>query len=227
MPAERITSLSPWHLVLVLDDSGSMAGQPATMLNEAVRRMVDEMVLFSGGQKPYFRLSVISFGSQARLLSEMMSETDVRVDAVASFQGNSGVTNAQAALNLACEVLQRNPGAPEFFEPFVFFLSDGAPYDGTSAERSKEEALKSADRLKGLDLASGRPRLIAIGIGDVDDDFMVKISTNLQGQPRYRKLEKASDVLTFFPEIGTIAASQVARAGKSGADMVESAIIEI
>ena len=69
MPADRINSFSPWHLVLVLDDSGSMQGSKIQMLNEAMERMIDEMRMLSGGMKPYFRISIVRFGSQAEVIT--------------------------------------------------------------------------------------------------------------------------------------------------------------
>ena len=41
MPASRVTSKSPWHIVLVLDDSASMEGSPSADVNEALRELID------------------------------------------------------------------------------------------------------------------------------------------------------------------------------------------
>ena len=139
-PTGRVQSAYPWHIVFVLDDSGSMSGQPAKDLNEAIQAMIDELELVSQGTKPFFKISVISFGSNSTILCEAVNEQGVPVNSITNFAGNSGSTNTSAALNDAVAVLKRNPGQVTDFEPFVFFMSDGFP-DNESA------ALYSADQL--------------------------------------------------------------------------------
>ena len=45
MPASRITSNSPWHVIMVMDDSNSMAGKPSEDLNLALEAMLTESSL--------------------------------------------------------------------------------------------------------------------------------------------------------------------------------------
>src|SRR4051812_50024640 len=90
VPAPRVTSNSPWHLIFVLDDSGSMSGTPANKLNEGLDVMIEEMKLMSQGTKPYFKLSVVVFGTHAQAISEAVSEQQVDKTKVTSFSGNSG-----------------------------------------------------------------------------------------------------------------------------------------
>jgi uncharacterized protein YegL len=228
MPAERVTSYSPWHIILILDDSQSMHGDPIRNVNAAVRAMIEEMILLSGGMKPYFRLSVIKFGSSAELLCEAMSEKDVDLDKIASLGGTSGATNAAAAIDVAREVLERNPGKPTDFEPFVFFFSDGVPFDGTSEEASRVAALTAGERLKKLKIPCGVVRLVTAGFGSVDDRFMADLSShNKNGEPRYKKLDSPKAVLGWLPDIGTVAASQSSAPGTSAADRVEEAIMDL
>jgi uncharacterized protein YegL len=206
MPASRVTSNSPWHIVLVLDDSGSMSGNPAQHLNDAVTAMVDEMKILSGGKKPYFKLSVVSFGSRPTVLCTAESEQTVALQNIASFGGNSGSTDAASALTEAADLLARNVGAPTDFTPYVFFLSDGVPDD----ERA---ALAAGDRLKSLSLAAGTPRVVTIGFGTVNDAFMEKLATTPE---LYKKLRDPREIINLFPNIGTIAASQAS--GTAGVD---------
>jgi len=184
MPAERVTSYSPWHVVLILDDSNSMKGEPIEIVNTVVRGMIEEMVLLSGGMKPYFRLSIVKFGTTAELLCEFVSERDVDLAKVAALEGKSGATNAAAALDIAREVLERHPGKDTDFEPFVFFFSDGAPFDGTSDTASRTAAIRAGERLKQLKLRSGAVRLITVGFGKVDHAFMGDLASKKDGEPR-------------------------------------------
>ena len=210
MPATRVTSKSPWHIVLVLDDSGSMAGQPCKIVNEAMQELIEALVTASMGQKPYFKVSVISFGSNFATLSEAVPETDLDEGLVASFRGSSGSTNAAAALEEAARVLQANPGKETDFDPFVFFFSDGVP-------DSSEPAIQAAGKIKGLDLPSGKPRLITIGCGSVDDGFMQQLASNSE---LYRKLDDFKDIVNLLPAIGTIGTQA------RGAEDVEEAIMK-
>lgn len=194
MPASRVTSRNPWHIVLVLDDSGSMSGQPSRDLNEAMKDLIDALVTATMGQKPYFRVSVISFGSNYHTLAEAVPESDIEERVVANFQGNSGSTNAAAALDEAARILSNNPGQETDFEPFVFFLSDGQP-DNLST------ALQAADKIKSLSLPSGTPRIVTLGFGSVNDDFMGKVATNSE---LYKKLNSSEDIVKVLPVIGTI-----------------------
>lgn len=211
MPASRVTSKNPWHMVLVLDDSGSMSGQPCQDLNEAIKELIDALVTASMGQKPYFKVSVVSFGSNYDTLAEAIPETDLDENVIASFQGNSGSTNAAAALDEAARILSNNPGEETDFEPFVFFLSDGYPDNASTA-------LQAADKIKSLSLPSGKPRIVTLGFGSVDDDFMGNIANNSE---LYKKMNSSQDIVKLLPAIGTIGT----QAG--GAKDVEEAIMKL
>ena len=214
MTASRVTSATPWHIVLVLDDSGSMSGQPSQDVNEAIKQLIEELVTASMGKKPYFKVSVVSFGSSYHTIAEAVSETDLEkdLDAVANFGGNSGGTNAAAALDEAARILTSHPGQETDFEPFVFFLSDGH-----SANES--EALKAAKKIKNLSLPPGAPRIVTLGFGSVDDSFMASIASNGE---LYKKMDSSEDILKLLPAIGTMATK--ATVGAAG---VEEAIMKL
>ena len=205
MPADRVWSNSPWHVVLVLDDSTSMQGPPVKTVNEAVAAMIDEMKIISGGLKPYFRVSVIKFGSAPHTLAECKSEQQIDVQSATTLNAGSGSTDAAMALQSAAQILTRNPGKESDFTPYVFFLSDGAP-DSESA------ALRAGDRLKTLNVAAGTPRIVTIGIGDANDNFMRKLASTPE---LYKKLDNINDLARFFPAIGTFVSSA---AGTTGVD---------
>lgn len=98
------------------------------------------------------------FSVKFTTLAEAVPETALDENVVANFKGNSGSTNAGAALDEAHRILRGNPGQDTDFEPFVFFLSDGHP-------DSSDTAQQAADRIKSLSLASGRPRIVTLGFG--------------------------------------------------------------
>lgn len=213
MPAVRVTSQSPWHVVFVIDDSGSMSGQPANDVNEAMETMIEEMRLMSQGMKPYFKVSVISFGNDSNVLAKAQTEVQIDLNAVAKFSGNSGTTNAAAALSDAYSVLSSNGGAPTDFEPFVFFLSDGAP-------DNEQLALDAGQRLKTMSLPAGTPRIVTIGFGQPNDQFMKALASNPE---LYKKLQKSTDIKDLLPAVGTIAGTK----GAGGAEGVAEAIMQL
>lgn len=218
MPSNRVTSKSPWHIVLVLDDSGSMTAKSGTGntaacedLNEAIRELIDALTTASMGQKPYFRVTVISFGSNYQTLAEYVSETDLDENTVASFTGSSGSTNVGAAFEEVERIFKKYPGVNSDFEPFVFFLSDGYP-DNANA------ALDAVDKVKKIDIAAGSPRIVSLGFGDVDEGFMQKLASNSE---LYKKLDSSQEIIKLLPAIGTIGTQA------AGAEDVETAIMNL
>jgi uncharacterized protein YegL len=212
MPANRVTSLSPWHVVLVLDDSGSMAGQPANDLNDGLKAMIAEFEVIAKGTKPYFKVSIVSFGSTAREILVAQGERDVDVQSLATFAGNSGSTNAADGLRAACSILKRNPGQASDFRPYVFFFSDGAP-------DSEQDALEAASELKALQIAAGTPTVVSIGLGSVNDKFMKAVATNPE---LYLHLQNSNQLVKLFPQIGTIAGTKT-----GGEAQINQAIINL
>ena len=211
MPANRITSESPWHVVLVLDDSGSMAGNPSALLCESLKSMHAEMEITAKGTKPYFRVSIIAFGSSAKVIAEAQSEKDIDIDSVATFSGSSGSTAAHTALSFAYDLLKQHPGKATDFRPFVFFLSDGQPDDAHAARMA-------ADKVKTLDIPAGQPTIITVGFGSVDKPFMEAIAS---APELFVHLQSPAELTKFFPAIGTVAGS------KTGEAAIKQAIINI
>jgi uncharacterized protein YegL len=207
-PTGRVESRHPWHVAFVIDDSASMAGNDgAKSVNEAMDILIEEMRSLSQGMRPYFKISVVSFGSAAQNLEVVKTEMEIDKDRLTRFDASSGSTNAAAALDHVYNILTANPGAPTDFEPFVFFLSDGAP-------DNEAMALTAGQRIKDLSLASGRPRIVTIGFGDVNDAFMKQLASNPE---LYVRLPNAQAVTKVLPPIGTYK-------GSSGAEGVEAEI---
>lgn len=204
MPAPRVTSKTPWHVVFVLDDSGSMAGDDSKVLNEALRAMIDEMTILTQGQKPYFKISIISFGSSAKSVVEGVSEADIDLDKIATFAGESGGTNMADALHLASEVLQRVPSQATDFTPYVFLMTDGHDHNPSAAADAASDLTKS-------DVPAGTPTLVTIGIGagTQNEDFLKNIASDVE---LYKGFSDPAGLIKLFPAIGTIAHSSTGEA---------------
>jgi uncharacterized protein YegL len=190
-----------------------MSGDPARAVNDAVRAMIDEMQVLSMGTKPYFKLSVVIFGSAATVVCQAQSEHAIDVTRITSLSGGSGSTNAAAALEEARLVLQADGGKVTDFIPYVFFMSDGAPDNAT-------EARNAANALKQLVIPAGTPHLVTIGFGSVNDALMADLASTPE---LYKKLSSHRDVVKLFPNIGTIAS--IVPGG--GANAVDQAIMDL
>lgn len=212
MPNHRVTSLNPWHILFVLDDSGSMSGDPSQNLNESMKLAIDEMKALTMGKKNYFKISVIKFGSQSTILSEAQSEKDIDENNIFQFSGSSGSTNMNAGLRDAEEILKRNGGKDTDFTPYIFLLSDGYPDD-------EQEALNAASDLKAMTIPAGTPKIITIGLGGgVREDSMKQLAST---EELYVHLQQPEDMVRFFPNIGT------ATATGGGEEAIDQSIINI
>jgi uncharacterized protein YegL len=203
MPADKVTRASPWHVVFIIDDSGSMGPSenqkgptPAEKVSNGLRDMLTEMVVIAKGSLPYFKVSLISFGSAADILAEAKSEKDVDIEKIVNFAGNSGSTRPSEAFRSAIEILKRNPGKATDFRPYVFFFSDGVPDDDDTTA-----ALEAAAELKSLKIDAGEPTIWALGFGAIDAKFMKRIAS----AEKFKEVQDVDKLARLFPVIGTLA----------------------
>jgi hypothetical protein len=180
-----------------MDDSNYMAGQPSTDLNLVFSSMLAEMEVIARGTKPYFRLSVIAYGSTASILVECKGEREVDVTKLADFVGSRGSSAADVGLRAAINVLKRHPGKETDFRPYVFFCSAGH-VDRVDA------AIAVSSELKSLDIPAGKPTVIAVALGNTNEVVMKQIASN---EELFVRVATSSDLVKFIPLIGTVAGS--------------------
>jgi len=211
MPASRITSKNPWHAVFVIDCSNSMAGQPSAILNIAIEEFLFELLTASMGQEPYFKVTVVSFGSHFHSLYEAVRETEINVELVTSFVGRSGGNNSAVALEEAARILKDNPGLESDYVPTVFFLSTGRSDD-------PEATLNAANELKNVTLPSGKLEIVTFGFGNADDELLQEVATDSEIN---RLLISKRQICEFIPLIGDIGNNA------AGAESIEEAIMKL
>jgi hypothetical protein len=136
-----------------------VAGGPWSNLKEAVRTFLSKRVSDSANDL----ISIIEFGSKARILCEQNSILDClgRLDALLDSKG--GGTNFSAALRLAHDVLRRwksksLPGCKATDagnSPVLLFMSDGKPDSREMTGLSEMQVLPAAPVSKRLSLSFG------------------------------------------------------------------------
>jgi Ca-activated chloride channel family protein len=113
----------PVNLVVVLDRSGSMAGQKLAEAQRAAKVLVEQL-------GPNDRLAVVDFGSDVRTLESQRADAagKARLNEFIDGVRDNGSTNIALALGAAQKLIQ--PLVPEFKASRIIFLSDGQPTEG-------------------------------------------------------------------------------------------------
>lgn len=135
-------------LVLVLDTSGSMAGEKITQAKAALRYCLQRL-----GERD--RFGIVTFSSEARRFRSELAGIDAREDAlwhVDKLEATGG-TNINEALRAAVELL--HDSTPE--QSMIIFLTDGLPTNGVTDESEIRRNFKQAQR--------GKVKLFAFGVG--------------------------------------------------------------
>lgn len=135
-------------LVLVLDTSGSMAGEKITQAKAALRYCLQRL-----GQ--HDRFGLVTFSSEARSFRTQLSGVEAREDAlwhVDKLEATGG-TNINEALRVAADLLRDSK--PE--QSMIVFLTDGLPTNGVTDEAQIRRNFKQAQR--------GEVKLFSFGVG--------------------------------------------------------------
>jgi RHS repeat-associated protein len=163
-------------VVLVLDRSGSMAGQRLTDAKSAAKTFVDFMLLAEGDQ-----VGLVSFQSTGRVDRQLTNDgasVKAAVDAITAGGGTdiaSGITAAHAELISA----RHNPAST----PVMIVLSDGGASPPTAAA--------NAAKADGI-------RLITVGIGDANETVLRPVASS---ESDYHKAPTSADLANVYASI--------------------------
>lgn len=119
------------HVVFCLDESGSMDGKPWQDLMAAFRSFLQRRADHGGSHD---LVSVVQFGSSARISVKMQTVAQILSNADLSFMG--GGTEFRPALNFAKQLFQMS--AQMDLEPVFIFMSDGQNGDGDMSKEVKD-----------------------------------------------------------------------------------------
>jgi Mg-chelatase subunit ChlD len=150
-PRERpwyiAASSGPKNIILVLDTSGSMAGQRLALLKEAAKRVVETLRVGD-------RVAVIKFDSNATSFTDnggmfVANETnkDLLIDTIENVTVGDGGTNYTAAFNTAFEVMNRTIEEEDLkCNSAILFLTDGEVRESESSDQSSQDQLEKNRR---------------------------------------------------------------------------------
>jgi Ca-activated chloride channel family protein len=186
---------TPVNAVLIIDRSGSMAGEKIARARDAARALIAEL----DGED---RIAIVDFASDARILVPSAPATPALKESalaqVARLQATTG-TNLSAAFDLAAPQLERGRAASRLDK--IFLATDGLANEGVS---ERAGLLKIAAR------DFGRATLSTFGIGeDYDEDLLAALAA--QGGGRTRFIHSAAELAPAMRAELTRAARTVAR----------------
>lgn len=123
--------------VLVLDTSGSMAGEPIQQLNDGVQCLVDELCK-DGLASKRVELSIITFGSSVNLACDFTPPTAMHPPV---FDAEGPTPMAEAVVRAYEEIEARKEEYRQagiaYYRPWVFLITDGEPTDSNSERWAK------------------------------------------------------------------------------------------
>ncbi|WP_425614662.1 VWA domain-containing protein [Anatilimnocola sp. NA78] len=127
--------------ILVLDVSGSMAGNPITQLNEGIRVFKDELTADSLASKRV-EVAIITFGEDVVLVNDFSTAEGLNPPQLTP----AGMTPMGKAVDTAMAILEQRKrtyreNSIAYYRPWIFLITDGAPNDPGwehAAQRSME-----------------------------------------------------------------------------------------
>lgn len=138
-------------VILAVDISGSMYGEPLSQAKEAAREFVAKIDLSKS------QISIVGFESSVHVLCDLTNSERTILKAISSLSEDGGT---YSPLEHCYRVLKDTPN-----KPIIVLLTDGEWAD-------QSRALKTAEKCKeaGIDI-------IAVGFGGADERFLRKIAT--------------------------------------------------
>jgi Ca-activated chloride channel family protein len=173
-PSDLEQKSLPKDIVLVLDRSGSMAGEKIVQARTAVRYVIERL-------NPFDRFNIVSYNDHSEACFEQLSSRSSRAleqahDYVERI-GAAGGTNIYDALDNAmdmCATSESDPARPAY----IIFLTDGLPTVGTTGEEAILDNTRHVNR--------ANVRLFCFGVGyDVNVRLLDRLAEQNHGRSAY------------------------------------------
>jgi uncharacterized protein YegL len=129
--------------VLVLDTSGSMAGDKIRQLNDAIRFFQEDVASDDLARKRV-ELALLAFGGDVRLELGFSSVEEM----VAPTLKADGGTPMGAAIRRAIELVSERKASyravgTDYFRPWIFLITDGQPTDMSSGDETWQQVVEA------------------------------------------------------------------------------------
>jgi uncharacterized protein YegL len=209
--ARQARQSRPQLVVVLADNSGSMAGEKAQAATQGIREMLMECQSRGPGgpDRSYFKLLLIRFDHEAVVdpHCDMTAVRNIDPDRI-SIDGRGGQTDITAALELTLmrlkpfmQMLQQHPERAEHPLPLVLLFSDGEHNVGSGPEMVAAE-------IKGLNL-DGEPVVIAVaGVSAGGNPPDERTLCEIASPECYFHVANAQSLTAFIASVGSSGASR-------------------
>ncbi|MBN3897027.1 MAG: VWA domain-containing protein [Nostoc sp. NOS(2021)] len=153
-------------VILLLDTSGSMSGQPIQELNQGLAAFKEDVVKDSQASLSV-EVAMITFGPIVKLIQDFVTIDQFTPPTLEV----AGVTPMGAAIEYALDFLENRKQTYKdngilYYRPWVFLITDGTPTDSWDS---------AAKRLREAE-AQSRLSFFAVGVKDADMNILKQIS---------------------------------------------------
>lgn len=169
----RLAAMNEPHLacVLLLDTSGSMAGDSIDSLNKAINQFKEKTMLDELAKKRV-DVAIVKFDDTAELVQDFTPISEMQPVHLET----GGMTSMCAGIDMAIDLVkERNRlyssmGTP-CFKPWIFMITDGEPTDYSDiprvAQRIKEESSKGSH---------GKLKFFALGVPGYSREVLIELT---------------------------------------------------
>lgn len=158
--------------VLLLDVSGSMAGEPISNLNKAIRRFKEQVCKDEIARKRV-DVAVVTFATQVHVVTDFVpieKLPDIKLVA-------EGTTMMAEGIDVAIDMVKKRNsfyqqiGIP-FFKPWIFMITDGLPNSSRVAMQQAAQRIEKEENSG----SNGKLKFWVLGISDYDSTEMFKLT---------------------------------------------------
>ena len=159
--------------VLLLDVSGSMAGEPINELNEGIQLFWQEVSKDPLASKRV-EVAVVTFSDDVEVVQDFATIENSQppvLEAGGATAMGSGILTALDMLRNRKEVYRRN--GISYYRPWIFLITDGAPTEPQGVMQQAAQAIQQEEAKKGV-------AFFAVGVKGADMRMLATLSKERQ-----------------------------------------------
>jgi len=199
-------------VVLVLDTSGSMAGQPIDELNNALLKLKED-ILCDPILTQRLEVGIVAFDDEARV--ERVIDL-VTVDTEMPPLAVGGMTNLVSGMNKAIELVEQRKtfykeNGEQYYRPFIVLFTDGAPTNTPEEVEQLDQTIQQMSENKKF-------VFIPFGVEGADMHLLARLAAQTADERLSNKARawQMKDI-TKFAEIFAFVSSSISQVMNQGA----------